>query len=80
MHLTTFIISALVSLPKNFINVYVGVTFEQEENGTQNNKSKMINFIVLCLTILITIFAMRYIQGLINGVKPDVIYQRRKNR
>ncbi|KZP04807.1 hypothetical protein FIBSPDRAFT_766798 [Athelia psychrophila] len=80
MHVSTFIISALVSLPKNFINVYVGVTFEQEENGTETNKSKMINFIVLCVTILITIFAMRYIQSLINKVKPGVIHQRRKNR
>ena len=80
MKLQVFIISALVSLPKNFVNVYVGVTFEQEENGTQNNKSKLINFIVLCVTIVITIFAMRYIQALINGVKPEIIHRRRKMR
>ncbi|KAF7972410.1 hypothetical protein HWV62_17958, partial [Athelia sp. TMB] len=80
MKLQVFIISALVSLPKNFVNVYVGVTFEQEENGTQNNKSKLINFIVLCVTIVITVFAMRYIQALINGVKPEIIHRRRKMR
>lgn len=80
MSLRTFIISAISSMPKQFINVYIGVTFESTANGADGGKSKLITTIVTIVTIAITIFAMRYITGKVNAVKPDVIYARRKAR
>ncbi|KDQ09151.1 hypothetical protein BOTBODRAFT_165190 [Botryobasidium botryosum FD-172 SS1] len=80
MSLQTFIISAIASLPNQFINVYIGYTFETSANNSDGGKSKTISTIVTVVTIAITIFAMRYITSKVNAVKPEVIYARRKAR
>jgi len=80
MSLWTFVISAIASMPKQFINVYIGVTFESTANGSSGGKSQLINTIVTVLTIAVTIFAMRYMRAQVNAVKADVIYARRKAR
>lgn len=80
MKLWVFVISALVSLPKNFVNVYIGARFETDSQGVTTNTSKLINGIVLAVTVVVTIVAMRFITAQINAVKPGIIYQRRKAR
>jgi len=80
MSLWIFLAAAVLSLPKQFLSVYIGVAFEQSANGSPTSKSKRITIIVTLITGLITIFAMRYIRREINRVKPAVIYARRKAR
>ncbi|KZP30706.1 hypothetical protein FIBSPDRAFT_92305 [Athelia psychrophila] len=80
LKLWVFVASAIASLPKNFVSVYIGSTFAADAAGTGSKKSKLINAIVVVVTIFITMFAMRFIDSRINAVKQEVIYERRKAR
>ena len=75
MRFYTFLIAAVVSLPTQFANVYIGTTYV-------NNSStgKTVNIIVIVITVLITIGAQKIIKAKINKATPDVIYARRKAR
>ncbi|KAK0187211.1 hypothetical protein F5146DRAFT_1063944 [Armillaria mellea] len=80
MGIVTFCIAAILSMPMNLINVYLGVILEQSATGETDKKSRIISTVVLVLTILITVGAMHYILKQINKVKPAIIYARRKAR
>ncbi|KAF8630557.1 hypothetical protein AX17_005369 [Amanita inopinata Kibby_2008] len=80
MGIIVFSIAAILSLPKQFITVYLGVILEQSDTGTTNTKSRIISDVVLGVTFLITIIAMWYILHQMNRVKPDIIYKRRRAR
>ncbi len=80
MGVFTFSIAAILSLPKQFITVYLGVALEQSEEGTSSKSDTIIKDVVLGVTTLITIGAMWYIYHQMNKVKPQVIYARRKAR
>ncbi|EIN03921.1 hypothetical protein PUNSTDRAFT_128506 [Punctularia strigosozonata HHB-11173 SS5] len=80
MGVITFSIAAILSLPKQFITVYLGVILEQSESGPVSLKTRLIDYSVVAITTLITILAMWYIYHRMNKVKPDVIYARRKAR
>ncbi|KAK0447377.1 uncharacterized protein EV420DRAFT_1568429 [Desarmillaria tabescens] len=80
MGIIVFCLAAILTLPKSFINVYLGVILEQSATGGSNTKSKIITYVVLVVSTLITIVAMRYILLQMKEVKPKVIYARRKAR
>jgi len=80
MGIVVFCLAAILSLPKQFITVYLGVILEQSANGDTDPKSRIISNVVLAITFLITILAMWYIFRQMNKVKPQVIYDRRKAR
>ncbi|KAJ6510534.1 hypothetical protein C8R45DRAFT_891990 [Mycena sanguinolenta] len=80
MNIFVFAIAAILSLPKQFITVYVGVILEQSEDGTSSTKSKLISDGVLAATFLVTLLAMWYIFHQMALAKPAVIYERRKAR
>jgi len=82
MKFWVFLLSAIVSLPRHFITVYIGVTLDDEvkDHDKSLKKEKIITLIVLCVTIGISVGAFRYINRLCDNVKGEVIYQRRKNR
>ncbi|KAM5544031.1 hypothetical protein V8D89_002217 [Ganoderma adspersum] len=80
MGVITFSIAAILSLPKQFITVYLGVALEQSEDGKSSKSDTIIKDVVLGLTTLITIGAMWYIYHKMNQAKPLVIYDRRKAR
>ncbi|EKM77274.1 hypothetical protein AGABI1DRAFT_130686 [Agaricus bisporus var. burnettii JB137-S8] len=80
MGIIVFSIAAILSLPKQFITVYLGVLLEQSADGTETSTSRVISGVVLGITTLITFVAMWYIYHLMNKVKPEVIYLRRKTR
>ncbi|KAJ7485175.1 hypothetical protein B0H11DRAFT_2018366 [Mycena galericulata] len=80
MGIFTFCIAAFLSLPKQFITVYLGVILEQSSDGTTSTKSRIISDSVLGATFLVTILAMWYILHQMALVKPAVIYDRRKAR
>lgn len=80
MGILVFSLAAILSLPKQFITVYLGVILEQSGTGTQTTQSRIISDVVLAVTILITFVAMWYIFREMDKVKPQVIYDRRKAR
>ncbi|KAF8966148.1 snare associated Golgi protein-domain-containing protein [Flammula alnicola] len=80
MNIFVFSIAAILSLPKQFITVYLGVILEQSSTGTQDTKSRIISDVVLAVTFLLTILAMWYLFHHMNKAKPLVIYDRRKAR
>ncbi|RPD55041.1 hypothetical protein L227DRAFT_510708 [Lentinus tigrinus ALCF2SS1-6] len=85
MSVWTFLIAAFLALPKQLAAVYLGVAENSgapaDENGSAPTKTtKTIKIIVITLTILITIAAMRFVNSKIDGVKHRVIYARRKAR
>ena len=48
--------------------------------GQSNTKDTIIKDVVIALTVIVTFVAMWYIYNLMNKVKPEVIYARRKAR
>ncbi|KAF8057598.1 hypothetical protein FPV67DRAFT_1528121 [Lyophyllum atratum] len=80
MGIIVFSLAAILSMPKQFITVYLGVILEQSSTGVKDTKSTIISDVVLGVTFVITILAMWYIFRQMNKVKPEVIYQRRKAR
>ncbi|KAF5346208.1 hypothetical protein D9756_011139 [Leucocoprinus leucothites] len=80
MGIIVFSIAAILSMPKQFITVYLGVLLEQSAEGVTDKKSRIISDVVLAITVLITVAAMWYILREMNRVKPTVIHARRKAR
>jgi uncharacterized membrane protein YdjX (TVP38/TMEM64 family) len=80
MNIFVFSIAAVLSMPKQFITVYLGVILEQSNAGVQDTKSRLISDVVIAITFIITIVAMWYILHKMNMIKPQVIYERRKAR
>ncbi|PVG04057.1 hypothetical protein CPB86DRAFT_747201 [Serendipita vermifera] len=81
MGIVVFTIAAILSMPKQFITVYLGVILEHStdspEEQAANKKSRLISNIVLAITILITVAAGWYIWKEMNRVKPIVQKERR---
>ncbi|TFK47894.1 hypothetical protein OE88DRAFT_1810956 [Heliocybe sulcata] len=81
MGIITFSIAAILSLPKQFVTVYLGVILEQSsDGGTVDTKTRIIDYSVIAITTLMTFAAMWYIYSKMGKVKPGVIYDRRKAR
>ncbi|KAI3611440.1 cytoplasm protein [Moniliophthora roreri] len=94
MGIIVFSLAAILSMPKQFITVYLGVLLEQSADDpnqpqgsggqttdtSDHKKDQLISKIVLAITFLITVAAMWYILRQMNKVKPEVIYARRKAR
>jgi hypothetical protein len=78
MDIFVFSLAALLSLPKQFVPVYLGVILSESHLGIKH--TRIVSDIVLVLTFIVTIGAMWYILLYMNKVKPQVIYARRKAR
>ncbi|RDX41842.1 hypothetical protein OH76DRAFT_1489163 [Lentinus brumalis] len=82
----TFLIAAFAALPKQLATVYLGVAQTSgaptDENGNTSptKTTKIIKIVVITLTVVITIVAMRFLNRKIDAVKHRVIYARRKAR
>jgi hypothetical protein len=91
MTLVTFLLAATLSLPKQLATVYLGYALTQKSTSfwfthgvtrstTVVDSTKIIKYLVLGVTVIVTVFAMRYISKKQTAVKPLVIYERRKRR
>ncbi|KAG0693625.1 snare associated Golgi protein-domain-containing protein [Suillus ampliporus] len=80
MNIFVFMLAAALSLPKQFITVYIGTLLETSATSTTSSKNKIISDVVGVITVLVTIVAMWYITRQVNRVKPQIIYERRKAR
>ncbi|KAF9242818.1 snare associated Golgi protein-domain-containing protein [Melanogaster broomeanus] len=80
MNIFVFVLAAVLSMPKQFITVYIGTLLENSSTGTSSTQNKILSYVVGGVTFLVTVAAMWYIHKEVNRVKPDVIYARRKAR
>ncbi|KAF9524228.1 snare associated Golgi protein-domain-containing protein [Crepidotus variabilis] len=81
MNIFVFSAAAILSLPKQFLNVYLGVLMgESVKNGGTTSKSRVITTVAFIATFVVTSFAMHYLLKKVAMVKPQVIYERRKAR
>ncbi|TFK48781.1 hypothetical protein OE88DRAFT_1634170 [Heliocybe sulcata] len=78
----SFSLAAILSLPRQILNVYLGVIFLQTTEGSlvSGKSDAKITYPLAIGTILSTIFAMWYILWKMRQVRPAVIYARRKAR
>ena len=72
-----FLIAAFLSLPKQFITVYIGTLMEASNPSTGD---RVASDIVGVITVLVTVAAMWYLNREVNRVKPEVILERRRRR
>ena len=79
MSVWIFIISALVSSPKQLTTVYLGVVIENSNNSS-SKKNTIISDIVLVVSILVTVVAAHWILGKMTMVKPEVMRDMRRRR
>ncbi|TFK48757.1 hypothetical protein OE88DRAFT_501622 [Heliocybe sulcata] len=75
-----FTAAAILSLPKQFITVYMGTILEQSQNGSTSSHSKLISALVIVVTTIVTMLAMRYMRPRIAKAKQEIVYTRRKAR
>ncbi|KZP18917.1 hypothetical protein FIBSPDRAFT_911532 [Athelia psychrophila] len=80
MKLWVFVVSAIVSLPQNFVNVYIGSFAEAEAKGESTTSAKIVDYVTLGVTVIVTIVVQRYIDVQVNKAKPEIIHERQKAR
>ncbi|KZP17673.1 hypothetical protein FIBSPDRAFT_830231 [Athelia psychrophila] len=80
MKLWIFCVSALLSMPQNFVNVYLGSYFEAQEKGTDSAAGNAVNYVTIAITVVVTIAAARYMDKQINKAKPAIVRARQKAR
>ncbi|KAG1880780.1 hypothetical protein F4604DRAFT_486216 [Suillus subluteus] len=80
MGIFTFMLAAVLSLPKQFVTVYMGVMLESDPNSSGASTSKIIGDVIGAITLLVTVVAMWYINKEVSKVKPRVIQERQKSR
>ncbi|KDQ52660.1 hypothetical protein JAAARDRAFT_72915 [Jaapia argillacea MUCL 33604] len=80
MSFTTFIIAAVLSLPKMLVHVFIGVSLSASNAGNDSKRLRILNIVVVIAFVIITIVAMKYIKKRLAEVTPAVVYARRKAR
>jgi len=79
MNVLTFALAAILSSPKQFVTVYIGVIIEGS-GKQETTPQRVASYSLIAVTTIITIIAAWYIYRELNRVKPTVIYERRKAR
>ncbi|CCO34118.1 Golgi apparatus membrane protein TVP38 [Rhizoctonia solani AG-1 IB] len=80
MGIWIFTLAAFLSLPKQFITVYLGVILEQSADGTRSTQDTIISNAVLIVTFLITVVAAWWIWREMGRVRLEVLRERRAER
>ncbi|KAJ7117915.1 hypothetical protein C8R43DRAFT_1137564 [Mycena crocata] len=73
-----FVGAAILSMPKQFVPVYIGYALQPE--NSENTTAEKVEKAVLVLTIIITIIAFKWIDRKMKAARPEYIYSRRKAR
>ncbi|EMD33348.1 hypothetical protein CERSUDRAFT_87231 [Gelatoporia subvermispora B] len=74
-----FCAAAVLSLPKQLVTVFLGSTLTTSSDG-ESHTDKVVERVVLVITIAATVLGLMYINRRTKAVLPDVIYARRKAR
>ncbi|CAE6439670.1 unnamed protein product [Rhizoctonia solani] len=77
MNFWVFLLTLVLSLPRQLAGVYIGVLAEEDAEGHPSKTDKTISTVVLVITIVITIVAMRWISGRRKAAALTIIRERR---
>jgi hypothetical protein len=80
MNIWIFSLAAFLTLPKQFITVYLGVLLEQSADGSRTTRDTIISDVVLAVTFLITVVAAWWIWREMSRVRVEVLRERRAER
>jgi hypothetical protein len=72
MNFFMFTIATLLSMPKQLVVVYLGVAIESSGSGTESTQSKIIKYVVVFLSTLVTIGVAFYLYGRMLKARPIV--------
>ncbi|KAK0553390.1 hypothetical protein OC846_001336 [Tilletia horrida] len=73
MSIWIFTLAAILSLPKQLAIVYLGVALEQSGGGkTESTSSKIVKYVVLLISLIITVWAAHYLYGKMEKARPLV--------
>ncbi|KDN40188.1 hypothetical protein RSAG8_08251, partial [Rhizoctonia solani AG-8 WAC10335] len=77
MNFWVFLLTLVLSLPRQLAGVYIGVLAEEDAEGHPSKTDKTISTVVLVITIVITIVAMRWISGRMKAAALNIIREHR---
>ncbi|KAG8733751.1 Tlg2-vesicle protein [Ceratobasidium sp. 423] len=77
MNFWVFLLTLVLSLPRQLAGVYIGVLAEEDAEGRPSKTDKTISTVVLVITIVITVIAMRWISGRVKAAALTIIRERR---
>ncbi|KZT51734.1 hypothetical protein CALCODRAFT_503146 [Calocera cornea HHB12733] len=81
MSIWVFCLAAALSLPKQFVTVYLGYILQQSgEGNSEPTSSKIISDVIVAISILITVFAAWYIWHKMQQVRPEVMREMRRQK
>ncbi|KAI0035821.1 hypothetical protein K488DRAFT_20318, partial [Vararia minispora EC-137] len=80
MNILIFLVAAILTLPRQLAAVYLGVASQAQADHTETGAQRALNWIIIAVTIVVTIVSMRYIDHKVNKAKPSFIHERQKAR
>ncbi len=72
MNIFIFTFAAVLALPKQLLIVYLGVAIKNSGNGTEDTKSKIIKYVVLVISFVITVWTAYWLYQKMEKVRPTV--------
>lgn len=75
-----FTLATLLSMPKQLLVVYLGVVLEQSGAGNESTQSKVIKYVVLIVSTLVTLGVAVYLYGKMQKARPTVQARLRERR
>lgn len=80
MNIFIFTFAAILALPKQLLIVYLGVAIKNSGNGTEDTKSKIIKYVVLVISFVITVWTAYWLYQKMEKVRPTVSARLRQKR
>ncbi|CAE6458386.1 unnamed protein product [Rhizoctonia solani] len=77
MNFWVFLLTLVLSLPRQLAGVYIGVLAGEEAEGHPSKIDKTISTVILVVTIVVTIVAMRWIAGRMKAAALSIIREHR---
>ncbi|SPO20845.1 uncharacterized protein UTRI_00322 [Ustilago trichophora] len=80
MNIFIFTFAAIIALPKQLLIVYLGVAIKNSGNGTEDTKSKIIKYVVLVISFIITVWTAYWLYQNMEKIRPGVSARLRQKR
>ncbi|GAC95635.1 hypothetical protein PHSY_003211 [Pseudozyma hubeiensis SY62] len=80
MNIFVFTFAAILALPKQLLIVYLGVAIKNSGTGTEDTKSKVIKYVVLVISFIITVWTAYWLYQKMEKVRPVVSKRLRQKR
>lgn len=80
MNIFIFTFAAVLALPKQLLIVYLGVAIKNSGDGTEDTKSKIIKYVVLVISFIITVWTAYWLYQRMEKIRPTVSKRLRQKR